>query len=136
MSGTGFGDGCNDQVPPPAGSVGHPWKEFEILIGRDGESVVVGKANAGQDYAFRQEVVVPAGVQVGDNGVSVRMVTGRFVEMNEGSRVVLAVREPTASTTTSGRPEAPHCRWQLWRSWVLQERSSSRTALIRRRRQV
>jgi len=104
VSGIGFGDDCIDNVMPPetAGSLGDPMKGMQIVIGRDGESVVLGDADAGEDYAFRVEVALPEQVQLGDNYVVVRMANGRSITPPVSvSPLVVSVTEGAAPRTTA-----------------------------------
>jgi hypothetical protein len=108
VTGQYFGDDCLDTgtVPAGVGPLGEPLAGLVIVIDQGGNEFVVATGSAGDDYAFKVDVVVPAGLEPGDATLAIlgagdaRLTTDVALSIASAS----PVGEAEATVATFGPP--------------------------------
>jgi hypothetical protein len=74
ITGTSFGDNCHDTGPPPPGEgvLGRPLTDIDVVIEQGDTTIVLAHGDAGADYAFDVEIVVPQALQPGPATIDAR----------------------------------------------------------------
>jgi hypothetical protein len=106
IMGEAFGDNCYDTGPPPAGAtglLGEPRQDIELRFVQGDSEIVVGEADADDDYAFTATVVVPASLEPGPAQIRGRFADGADVGSYKRGPQVLTVTEapPVQGVTTT-----------------------------------
>lgn len=105
-----FGDNCYDTGPPPDGAtgvLGEPRQDIELRVVQGDREIVVGEADADDDYAFTVTVVLPASLEPGPAQIRGRFADGAdFGAYKRGLQVLTVTDEPPieAVTTTAAAP--------------------------------
>ena len=133
--GSSFGLECYDTGPPPPGEglLGPPIQDIEILFVQGDSEWVVATGDAGNDYGFRVDILVPLDAEPGDGRITARFLSdwepwiqtteavtitdaapvvdewamatfGPAAEPSGGSTEVIESTTTTALTTTSTSP--------------------------------
>lgn len=106
--GTGFGTRCYDLGTPPAGEavLGPPATNIEIVLSQGSKTILAGRVDAGAEYDFKTDVIVPAEFEPG-----IARVTVAFAGVVRGSKDLEitgeAPRASSATTTLAPSTSAP-----------------------------
>ncbi len=101
ITGRYFGDDCLDTgtLPSGVGALGNPLTGLVIVIDQGTHEFVVANGSAGSDYAFKVQVVVPAGMEPGDASVNVLGVGD--ARLTTETPLVISNASPVGSTDST-----------------------------------